>query len=133
MKKYRFSFISAYQGSDDYMVTNCDTREQNRISYRTSLNSYLKKWFNGTPEQYERDVVGSLYYITGCCDTINPEMVQAFREYMQQNADETLIHMRERAEKYKDDPELKAIYDYYGPATPLIRGGAIWNQGWVKI
>jgi len=132
-KRYHFSFLSSYQGACDYKVVDFVTREEHRVSHRTSLSDYLKKHYNATPEVYERDVVGGLYYLTDTCGKMTPEIVEAFREYMQAEADQCVIDMRALAAKYEDDPEIKSIYDAYGPNCPLIRGGAVWNQGWVAV
>ena len=85
-QKYQFEFISSYQGECDYLATRYTEhgRTENRISHRTGLSDYLKKYFNGTAEEYERDVIGFLHYVTGTGrDVITPELVAEFKSYLQ--------------------------------------------------
>jgi len=137
-KKYHFEYILSYQGEAEYKAidlndTNKQTREH-RISHRTGLSDYLKTYYNGTAEEYERDIIGSLYYITYYDKNfMTPELVSEFKAYLQDEWNKQLIGLKARAEKYKNNPEIALIYEAYGPATPLVKGGACWEKGWQVV
>lgn len=123
--KIRFEFKSSYQGEFDYIVHDYDNKEEYRIHYRTALNDYLEKFYNGSKEEYLRDVVGSLYIVHRTCEKIKPEVVKAFRNHLQDEWNKYLEYCKVKNEF---NPEYSHIYSG-GPATPIVFSG-YWENGW---
>lgn len=126
----RIRHLSTYQGESDFSVW--DNGEQYRLRYRFSTGGeYLRKHYNGTAEQYQRDLVGQCHIVSRELKPITKDVFNAFVEFLQKQHDDYLKHCKEQIEKHDHDPEIAAIYSA-GPACPLVRPG-YWDQGWHEI
>ena len=124
-----FEHILSYMGATEYNAYTPGSMEPTRISYRFELNSYLESIYNGTKEEYKRDVEGSLYYVTASSKTVTKDIVEAFRAHRQKSWDEYLDLCKAKTEEYKSEPDIAKIY-LAGAASPIVKGGAYWNYGW---
>jgi len=131
MERERFFFRpkSTYRGETDYEVYDRETGEEFRMSYLTKYESYEDYKYNGSKEEYERDVVGALHYLRKSNHGhVSMELVDAFVKHLQDDWDKWLEYAKNKIE---NDRDIGAdIYGKYGPACPLVRGGADWDHGW---
>ena len=105
--KIRFEFKSAYQGEIDYIVHDYEKHEEYRIHYRIALNDYLERYFNGTPKQYQKEVVGALYIAHRTCEKLSKRVFDAFKEHLQNEWNKYIEHSKKRLERF---PEYSDIY-----------------------
>jgi len=132
-KRYHIKHISTYQGESDYEVFDRTEKETFRIQYRFMIPEYEEENWNYTPEDFNREIAGSAFFVTRSLKKITPDLVEAFRNHLQIDHNEYLKYCAEKIAKFGDDVELCSIYDSYGPASPLLLGGAYWEKGWHKI
>lgn len=135
--RFKFDWKTAYQGAVDYMVFDRKTGNEFRVAYRTQLNGYAEKHYNGTKEKYRRDVVGSLHYLTiHHIDILPiesfPQLANEFRDHLSKKHKEFIEWAKKQIARIGNDLNIGTIY-LTGPASPLVRGCAHWDDGWHMI
>lgn len=130
MDRFHINSESTYQGESEYTVFDKFESKNFRIRYRFALNDYLERHYNGSAEQYQRDVVASLYIVHKLVSSepIDKAVFEAFKKYLEDQWLQYLEHCEQRKMQFKGDPEIEKIY-LAGPACPIVKPG-YWDCGW---
>lgn len=125
-----FRWVSSYMGAVDYEVI--DETEVYRVTVREEAGVYLRSIYNGTPEEFERDVVGEVGLIHRHADVEVPipgGTVEAFNRWRFDSHQLSLDQMDAQPERFgvisADDPLRK-------PPVTVIGGHYALGRGWVR-
>lgn len=127
-----FRFISSYLGSASYDVLTSD--ERFRMSAAIEACDYQRSIYNGSPEQFEREVVAKVGCVTRDHDSsreVPAQVVDAFNAYLSKEHQSALDWARkDPAFQDRFDRELESII----PA-PRAFQRAYWDSDartWVR-
>jgi hypothetical protein len=128
-----FSNACSYMGSVEYEVNGHG--EPFHVTHRIAPPSdYERSIYNGTPEEFERDIIGKMFKVSLylSCEKIPEEVFHGYVEHLTDHWNKWLDYCEQKKQKFKDDPEIRDIYERYGPACPLVYP-AYWDNGWHEL
>jgi hypothetical protein len=130
--KKLIQFKSSYSGEANYEIYD-ETYSGAQISYRfASGGDYFKGIYNGSPEEYTRDVEGKMFLVSRFCGKITEDIFQKFYAHLQKEWEELLAYCADKKKEFGNNPGIRKAYEHYGPACPLVYP-AYWDKGWHQL
>lgn len=112
MTPYRFSWTCSYMGCAEYRVLGDGAPYL--IEVRRSVSEYQRSIFNGTEDEWEREIIASIGGVrrySDPCTALSPAVVEAFNHWRAAEHAERIAELRSDPERFGEldpsDPSLQ--------------------------
>ena len=129
MTRYRFRWTCAYMGCVEYEVLG--DGPPYKVEIRRSTSEYERSIFNGTEDEWQRDVLeamGGLRRYHTPCEPIPDAVVDAFNEWRAAEHAARMRELRSQPERYGEIAEDDPAFAPPSPAHALVYVPA---KGWM--
>jgi hypothetical protein len=126
--RYRFRWTCAYMGCVEYEVLG--DGPQYKVEIRRSTSEYERSVFNGTEDEWQRDVLGALgglrrYHMP--TESIPDPVVDAFNDWRAAEHSARMRELRSQPERYGEIAEDDPVFAPPPPVHALVYAP---GEGW---